>query len=172
LELVSWEWEFIIGKLLSNSTFSLRYEISKHMDCKDFAPMFVMYNHGRLTTFAVGFPGDELINSPDSRYEHAPKWVVKANFKEETFPICLMDEKVKINTMHMFHTSVISNRCQSASLKLERVDKLKCVQDCLKKKLGPKRWEEIYNKCKTDIKCYLKEAGFAGIACGIECLAK
>jgi hypothetical protein len=139
------------------------------MECKDFAPFFVMYNSGHLTTFAVGFPDKIHINSPDSRYEHAPKWAIKANFKEETFPVCLMDENVKVNTMHLFHTSVFSNRCQKASLK---VDKLKCIQDCLKKKLGPKRWEEIFNKCKTDIKCYLKEAGFAGISCGIECLSK
>eukprot|EP01080_Neovahlkampfia_damariscottae_P008943 gene8943-892_t len=62
--------------------------------------------------------------------------------------------------------------CLSKKVEEPKVDKLKCMQDCLKKKLGPSKWEEIYNKCKKDIKCYLKEAGFAGVACGFECLSK
>jgi hypothetical protein len=60
------------------------YDISNGMSCNDFTPFFVMYNNKKLTTFAVGFGIDELINSPDSRFEHAPKIVVRANFRAET----------------------------------------------------------------------------------------
>jgi hypothetical protein len=140
------------------------------MDCKDFAPMFVMYNGNQLTTIGVGFADNEHITTPNKRFEHAPKWIVKANFRDETFPVCLMQESVKINTMHLFFTRVISNRCQSAALKkIEANHFFKCVTDCIKKKLGPNKWEEIVKKCKSDVKCYIKEAGFAGVGCGISC---
>ena len=163
--------KWVLGTCILGMGIHYWYEISKDMDCKDFAPFFVMYNGGKLTTIAVGFPEAKHVTTPDSRYEHAPKWVVKRNFLEETFPVCLMRDDVAINTMHMFFTSVFSNRCQAGKQQEEKKPKnfLKCVQDCLKKKLGPQKWEALLKKCQTNVKCYLKEAGFAGVQCGISC---
>eukprot|EP01080_Neovahlkampfia_damariscottae_P002367 gene2367-2834_t len=160
-----------LGKCIIGMGIHYWYDISADMDCNDFNPFFLMYNSGKLTTFATGFVGSKQITTPDSRFEHAPKWVVKANFLEETFPKCLMKDEIKVNTMHMFFTSVFSNRCQrgEALKKLPKKDFLKCVQNCLKKKLGSKKWEALFKKCQTNVKCYLKEAGFAGVQCGIQC---
>jgi len=94
------------------------YDISNGMNCNDFTPFFVMYNNQQLTTFAVGFGTDNLINSPDSRFEHAPKFVIRANFRPETLPQCLMEDKTKVSTMHFFFTSVFSNRCQGNDEKM------------------------------------------------------
>eukprot|EP01080_Neovahlkampfia_damariscottae_P012256 gene12256-5841_t len=162
--------KWVLGTCILGMGIHYWYEISADMDCKDFAPFFVMYNSNQLTTIAVGFPEDKHVTTPDSRYEHAPKWVVKRNFLDATFPKCLMKDEVKINTMHMFFTSVFSNRCQKAEA-LKKIPKnfLKCVQKCLEKKLGPKKWEALLKKCQTNVKCYLKEAGFAGVQCGIQC---
>jgi hypothetical protein len=89
------------------------YEISNEMSCNDFTPFFVMYNGGELTTFAVGFGMDRLVSGPNNRFEHAPKFVVRANFRSETLPQCLMKDEVKVSTMHFFWTSMLHNRCQS-----------------------------------------------------------
>lgn len=89
------------------------YDISKDMDCNNFTPFFVMYNNKQLTTFAVGFARERLLEGPDSRFEHAPKFVIRRNFKPETLPQCLMKDEVKVSTMHFFFTSMLSNRCQT-----------------------------------------------------------
>jgi len=94
------------------------YEISSTMKCDDFAPFFVMFNGGKLTTFAVGFGANVLLDGPNSRYEHAPKFVVRANFEARTLPQCLMEDAVKVSTMHFFFTSIFSNRCQAGDVKM------------------------------------------------------
>ncbi|KAK3747635.1 hypothetical protein QZH41_011726, partial [Actinostola sp. cb2023] len=42
------------------------YDISKNMNCKDFYPVFIMYNRNRLEGFGWNTNGD--LKSP--RYEH------------------------------------------------------------------------------------------------------
>lgn len=94
------------------------YDISNGMKCEDFTPFFVMYNNKQLTTFAVGLGSDQLINTPNSRFEHPPKMVIRMNFRSETLPACLMEESTKVSTMHFFFTSMLSNRCQGNDKKL------------------------------------------------------
>lgn len=88
------------------------YDISNGMDCNDFTPFFVMYNNKQLTTFALGFGHDSHVNTPNSRFEHPPKFAIRMNFRPETLPQCLLEESRKVNTMHFLFTSVLSNRCQ------------------------------------------------------------
>jgi len=52
-----------------------------------------------------------------------------------------------------------------------KVDFITCVRDCIIRKLGPARWLEIFDKCRTDVRCYIREAGSAGLACAAECIA-
>jgi hypothetical protein len=81
---------------------------------------------GHLTTFAVGFVNfflknkgaKELINSPDSRFEHAPKFAIRLNFLSETLPQCLLRDEVKVSTMHFMFQSIFSQRCQGNDKKL------------------------------------------------------
>jgi len=54
--------------------------------------------------------------------------------------------------------------------KEEKLDFVGCLKECITKKLGPGRWAEIFEKCKTDVRCYIREAGSAGLACAAECI--
>lgn len=111
--------KWVIGTCILGMGKHYWYDISKDMSCNDFTPFFVMYNGGHLTTFAVGFGLDRLVEGPNSRFEHAPKFVVRANFRPETLPQCLMEDKTKVSTMHFFFTSMLSNRCQAGDELLE-----------------------------------------------------
>jgi len=109
---------WVLGQCVLGMGLHYWYKISSNMNCDDFTPFFVMYNNGKLTTFAVGFGTKDLINTPDSRFEHAPKFAIRLNFKEETLPQCLMKDETKVSTMHFMFTSVFSNRCQGNDKKL------------------------------------------------------
>jgi hypothetical protein len=101
-----------LGECILGMGIHYWYNVSTNMPCNEFTPFFVMYNRGVLTTFAVGFGGKDSIDGPNKRFEHAPKWVVRRNFKPETLPECLMRDETKVSTMHFMFTSVLSNRCQ------------------------------------------------------------
>jgi len=59
---------------------------------------------------------------------------------------------------------------KTTNIEEEENDFAKCVMNCIKKELGPDRWLEIVGKCKTDIKCYIKEAGATGLKCAASCI--
>lgn len=75
------------------------YNISKDMDCKDFYPMFLLYNKkGRLT----GFGWVSIGRAESSRYEHPPpnrlEW---GFFQSETKPKCIPKLK-DLTTQHVY----------------------------------------------------------------------
>lgn len=74
------------------------YNISPDMDCKDFFPMFLLYNRDRLT----GFGWVAIGNADSPRYEHPPpKRLGFGFFLKETQPKCIANLK-SLTTQHVY----------------------------------------------------------------------
>ncbi|RMX37130.1 hypothetical protein pdam_00015753 [Pocillopora damicornis] len=74
------------------------YNISPDMDCRDFYPMFLLYNRDRLT----GFGWVAIGNADSPRYEHPPaKRLGLGFFLSATKPKCIANLK-SLTTQHVY----------------------------------------------------------------------
>jgi len=79
------------------------HNISNHMDCEDFYPVFLLYNGGDLNAFGWATAG--FIDNP--RVEHPPnsEFGLGFFFPKDKFPRCLLDPsqvKRRLTTQHIY----------------------------------------------------------------------
>ena len=81
------------------------YNISADMDCKDYYPMFLLYNRDRLT----GFGWVAIGNADSPRYEHPPPNRLKVSETTQTPYILSVKETRKVMG-NIFHLIIVYTR--------------------------------------------------------------
>eukprot|EP00455_Lapot_gusevi_P046641 TRINITY_DN616_c0_g1_i2.p2 TRINITY_DN616_c0_g1~~TRINITY_DN616_c0_g1_i2.p2 ORF type:complete len:121 (-),score=46.64 TRINITY_DN616_c0_g1_i2:255-617(-) len=95
------------GKCFYTMGLHYWFNTSQNMDCSDFFPVFLLYNHGVLSAYGVIVLTDVPIASP--RWEHPPYRLFSLFIKPENLPLCL--QKVQFNSMHIYNTNPLSDYC-------------------------------------------------------------
>jgi len=89
------------GKCFPTMGVHYWYNLSEDMDCKDFRPIFLLYNSGKLTAF--GWAMNTPLTSPS--YEHPTSTVIPLFM--QTPPKCIMaaGSSGALSTQHIYLTS-------------------------------------------------------------------
>eukprot|EP00058_Branchiostoma_floridae_P022837 XP_002608327.1 hypothetical protein BRAFLDRAFT_125499 [Branchiostoma floridae] len=89
--------EWVEGKCFWGMGKHYWWNLRVDMDCREFYPVFIMYNGGKLNAF-----GWDIMNYLDSpRYEHPSAFGLFI----DTVPTCLTDQSQSLSTMHVYLTN-------------------------------------------------------------------
>ncbi|XP_013401824.1 uncharacterized protein LOC106167568 [Lingula anatina] len=89
--------KWTLGKCFYGMGVHYWYNLSEDMSCNDFAPIFLLYNKGKLNAFGWAFQG----NYPSTRYEHPSQNTFGLFMK--AVPKCLKTVGT-ISTLHIYLT--------------------------------------------------------------------
>ncbi|CAH1785195.1 unnamed protein product [Owenia fusiformis] len=83
------------------------YDVTSNMDCKDFFPMFLLYNSGKLDGFGWAFGAD----LSEEVWEHPSASTFNLGLFIDPVPRCLVSTTTRLSTLHVYMSNPYSNFC-------------------------------------------------------------